>query len=48
MYDLPISLVRLAHFLSKICLGGRFRVTVMTKPFYQEMMENVFASKTSF
>ena len=29
MYDLPIFLVRLAHFLSTICFGGRFRVTVV-------------------
>ena len=31
MYDLPIFLVRLAYFLSKICFSNTFRVTVTIK-----------------
>ena len=32
MYDFPIFLVRLAHFLSEICFCSTFRVTEMIKP----------------
>ena len=36
MYDFPSFLVRLAHFLSKICFFSTFRVTVMIKPVLTE------------